>query len=253
MDGATRPASDVKAEPQSVCVECGAPCATLVHDGPDLVRLARCERCGHISDRYVEHDLLLLLIDLLLHRDAAYRHLLRNHRQRPSRAERGLSAGVLSEPWRLWLAVAACDVHSKRTMAGMIGSSMLKVEVPASLPALSLSFGWPFGSSALEFAVFTAVAATAAGGSLSLRRVAAALAYSSVGKGLLALSMIWEYPAPMAFTAAVEAFTLSCNVVALRVVHEPEKLPAQRAVVAVATAAAARTLLAAVLLLASPT
>lgn len=233
----------------------GAPCTTLLLLDSQTVRLARCEACGGISDRYVEHDSLFLLLDLLLHRVSAYRHLLCNH----PLVQQGSHATL----WRVGVALAVCDVHLKRTtQAAVLGESSIATAADAmptlapspSLRALALSLAWPLASSALEFAAFTYVASAVVGGAVGVRRVAVALGYSSLGKALLVLSMIWEFPLPVIFGAAVEAFTLSCNVVALRVVHEQGgRVTPQRAVAAVAAAAAARTLLALVLVLGSPT
>lgn len=41
-------------------------------------RLTRCPQCGKIADKYIEYELLLVLIDILLHEDAAFYHLLYN-------------------------------------------------------------------------------------------------------------------------------------------------------------------------------
>lgn len=41
-------------------------------------RLTRCPRCHRIADKYIEYELLLVLIDIVLHEDAAYHHLLYN-------------------------------------------------------------------------------------------------------------------------------------------------------------------------------
>lgn len=41
-------------------------------------RLTRCSHCGRVADKYIEFELLLVLIDIVLHRKPAYRHLLFN-------------------------------------------------------------------------------------------------------------------------------------------------------------------------------
>ena len=61
------------------CVECGAPVPSIVQRlGADSVRLARCESCGHVADKYAEFEPTLIVIDLLLYRPSAYRHVLIN-------------------------------------------------------------------------------------------------------------------------------------------------------------------------------
>jgi hypothetical protein len=42
------------------------------------IRLTRCDTCGKVADPYVEYELLLVLIDVLLHRKPAIRHMLFN-------------------------------------------------------------------------------------------------------------------------------------------------------------------------------
>lgn len=82
-----------------VCVECGCVVeATVERRGvgggvptADSVRLARCQSCGAVCDRYEEYDALLVLLDAMLLRRQALRHLLCNHTDpsppQPRRAE----------------------------------------------------------------------------------------------------------------------------------------------------------------------
>jgi hypothetical protein len=41
-------------------------------------RLTRCSQCGQVADKYIEFELVLVLLDILLHRKPAYRHLMYN-------------------------------------------------------------------------------------------------------------------------------------------------------------------------------
>ncbi len=41
-------------------------------------RLTRCSCCGQVADKYIEFELVLVIIDVLLHRKPAYRHLMYN-------------------------------------------------------------------------------------------------------------------------------------------------------------------------------
>ena len=70
------------------CVECGAPVPSIVQRlGADSVRLARCESCGHVADKYAEFEPTLIVIDLLLYRPSAYRHVLINRQVLRGREE----------------------------------------------------------------------------------------------------------------------------------------------------------------------
>lgn len=52
----------------------------------ESLRLVRCQHCGRVADKYIEFELLLVLIDIILHRKSAYRHLMIN-RYHPTVAE----------------------------------------------------------------------------------------------------------------------------------------------------------------------
>ena len=66
-----------------VCVECGHPSAALyekkgISESSRVIALNFCEKCGSIIDPYIEFDMLLIFIDLVLHRTQVWRHLLVN-------------------------------------------------------------------------------------------------------------------------------------------------------------------------------
>ncbi|XP_021613409.1 protein ARV 1 isoform X3 [Manihot esculenta] len=61
------------------CVQCGFGIKTLfVQYSPGNIRLMKCENCKAIADEYIECELMIILIDLILHKPKAYRHLLYN-------------------------------------------------------------------------------------------------------------------------------------------------------------------------------
>lgn len=57
-----------------ICIECRYPVKTLwtQYSGADdksnghLIRLTVCRKCGNFCDKYVEHDFVVLFIDLVL-------------------------------------------------------------------------------------------------------------------------------------------------------------------------------------------
>ncbi|MES1912415.1 MAG: hypothetical protein MHM6MM_004694 [Cercozoa sp. M6MM] len=63
-----------------VCVECGEEVVRTYRQyaGQNNVRLSRCQTCGHVADKYVEYETLLVALDVLLHRVQAFRHVLLN-------------------------------------------------------------------------------------------------------------------------------------------------------------------------------
>ncbi|CAG8443802.1 5687_t:CDS:2 [Funneliformis caledonium] len=61
------------------CVECGVPVTNLYTEySKGNIRLTHCEICNKFADKYVEHDFVIIFIDMLLHKPQVYRHLLFN-------------------------------------------------------------------------------------------------------------------------------------------------------------------------------
>ncbi|KAK3990097.1 Arv1-like family-domain-containing protein [Cladorrhinum sp. PSN332] len=72
-----------------ICIECRHPVKTLWREGSGPagsgqgaaghnIRLTVCKNCGRFCDKYVEHDFVVLFIDLVLIKPQVYRHLLHN-------------------------------------------------------------------------------------------------------------------------------------------------------------------------------
>ncbi|KAF1987420.1 ARV1-like protein [Aulographum hederae CBS 113979] len=64
-----------------ICIECRYPVKSLYttySNSDDRVRLTQCPRCKRFADKYVEHDFVVLFIDLVLIKPQVYRHLLFN-------------------------------------------------------------------------------------------------------------------------------------------------------------------------------
>ena len=66
-----------------VCVHCGAPCAALYRqlnkNSLSSIKAMHCEQCHRIVDPYIEREWLLVVIDCILLRPEAYRHILYNN------------------------------------------------------------------------------------------------------------------------------------------------------------------------------
>jgi transcription elongation factor Elf1 len=64
------------------CIECSHPTPQIyVEYGKGNIRLMQCENCGKFCDKYVEFDLTILFIDMILLKATAYRHLVYNRIQ----------------------------------------------------------------------------------------------------------------------------------------------------------------------------
>ncbi|KAJ3275976.1 sterol homeostasis protein [Borealophlyctis nickersoniae] len=68
-----------------VCVECGTTLSTLYTEyGKGNFRLSTCPSCNNkesFADKYLENDLVIIFIDMVLHKPQVYRHLLFNRIQ----------------------------------------------------------------------------------------------------------------------------------------------------------------------------
>jgi hypothetical protein len=80
-----------------VCIECGHQVPTLfkLYGGSQLgnIRLAQCDQCHEFVDKYLEFDLIVIFLDLVLLKKAAYRHMVFN---RLSFDHRGLNVAALA-------------------------------------------------------------------------------------------------------------------------------------------------------------
>lgn len=61
------------------CIQCGFRIKRLfLQYSPGNIRLMKCENCKAVADDYIECEIMILLIDLILHKPKAYRHLVCN-------------------------------------------------------------------------------------------------------------------------------------------------------------------------------
>ncbi|KAK4039046.1 Arv1-like family-domain-containing protein [Parachaetomium inaequale] len=78
------PRNATPAATMPICIECRHPVKTLWREGGGdksgghNIRLTVCKNCGRFCDKYVEHDFVVLFIDLVLIKPQVYRHLLHN-------------------------------------------------------------------------------------------------------------------------------------------------------------------------------
>jgi len=62
-----------------ICVECGKPVPNLYTEySKQNIQLSVCNSCNKFADQYIEHDYIIIFMDLLLHKKQVYRHLLFN-------------------------------------------------------------------------------------------------------------------------------------------------------------------------------
>lgn len=74
-------ASNNKVVPTYACVHCSTPCQSLYYQlGASLssIKALACSKCGEVVDPYIEREWLLVVIDCILMRPEAYRHVMFN-------------------------------------------------------------------------------------------------------------------------------------------------------------------------------
>jgi hypothetical protein len=182
-----------------ICVHCGSKVEKLydIHRG-DL-RLTVCPHCHNTADPYVEFEIIIVMIDMLLMRRAAYRHVLVN----------STSDFPLAFLLPLFLATILLEtvLHAWSTAADASVNTHMHVERWYDRPrhAISLLLGY----SAL-FGVLKAVEPH-----LQLRHFCIGM----LGKAAYLLCMIWSYPLEL-FSTLVNVFVCAALTVIVSVVGE---------------------------------
>ncbi|KAJ2785707.1 sterol homeostasis protein [Coemansia javaensis] len=180
---------------KQVCVECGSPVSALYAEyGAGHIRLTQCNECKSFADKYVEHDVVIMFIDMLLHKPQVYRHLLVNKLEfrRPLLERHIAKLGILLVLFNVYI-----DWFRLEEGGRLRGQREL-------LFGRQLSFAAQY----LVILAFSAVDAAAQLGGILLasgihqrstrvaRRwatVATALIISGFGKVLMILLVIWDY------------------------------------------------------------
>ncbi|KAK5133828.1 hypothetical protein LTR08_007258 [Meristemomyces frigidus] len=98
------------------------------------VRLTQCPRCKGFADKYVEHDFVVLFIDLVLIRPQVYRHLLFNYL---GRDDHKISPSII----RFAILLLLFDVYLTwaRIEKATLSSSSLPLSPPPPLPGFASS------------------------------------------------------------------------------------------------------------------
>ncbi|KAJ4727997.1 protein arv1-like [Melia azedarach] len=199
------------------CVKCGFRIKTLfVQYSPGNIRLMKCENCRAVADEYIECEIMILLIDLILHKPQAYRHLLYNVLNRETVNLEGLlwksTIGfLLLDAYRSLLLRRSneeqCSTMSFSSLV-WICQKMLKDVVFGNITFL---------------AVFLLTSRILLNTSAALSRFKdffLAVLISSYFKIFLVAMMVWKFPSSVIFI--IDLFVLSSNTVALKVITESD-------------------------------
>ncbi|XP_014491355.1 protein arv1 homolog isoform X1 [Vigna radiata var. radiata] len=197
------------------CIQCGCPVKTLyVQYSPGNIRLMKCENCRAVADEYIECEIMILVIDLILHKPKAYRHLLHNVINQKTMKFQGLL-------WKLAIVFLLFEAHrclilesgKGKTGSSMSFSSLVSICLKVLADVLFGNFMFLL-TFFFMIKIFFHVSITIS------RRIdlLLILMISSYFKIFLVAMMVWEFPSSVIFI--IELFCLSSNAVALKVMTE---------------------------------
>ncbi|GMY16042.1 protein arv1 homolog isoform X1 [Fagus crenata] len=197
------------------CVQCGFRIKTLfVQYSPGNIRLMKCENCKAVADEYIECEIMILLIDLILHKPKAYRHLLYNvlNHKIPHfegffwnsifgylllDAYRSLVLQSCNEEWRLSVSFSSLVWSCRKLLTDVVLGNFLFL---------------------CTFVLATKMFLSRSAGSPRYKDILLAILISSYFKIFLIAMMVWEFPSSVIFI--FDLFVLSSNTVAVKVMTE---------------------------------
>ncbi|XXG60717.1 hypothetical protein AAC387_Pa04g2556 [Persea americana] len=197
------------------CVHCGSGVKTLfVQYSPGNIRLMKCDNCKAVADEYIECEITIVLIDLILHKRKAYRHVLYNVLNRNTVD----AEGILWKSIFIYLFTDAYRnlilINSKGHWGSSTGSfasiwagGMMMMEV------LLGNFAF-FGVLLLMKRLFMKSSSQVT----SNKDIFLAILVSSYFKLFVIAMMVWEFPASVLLI--IDIFVLSSNAVALTVLRQ---------------------------------
>ncbi|CAH9131667.1 unnamed protein product [Cuscuta epithymum] len=199
------------------CVECGSSINSLyIQYSPGNIRLMKCENCKAVADEYIECEIMIILIDLILHKRKAYRHLFYNMFTREKLNFEGLL-------WKSLLVFLLLDSYRM-----MILCTSPKERIwPTTFASLAsiygkVLFGVIFGNlvflGTLLFGAMSFLESTVR--NFGYRSVLLAILVSSYLKIFLVAMMVWEFPPAVIFV--VDMLVFSSNTLALTVLTDKD-------------------------------
>ncbi|XP_051133969.1 protein ARV 2-like isoform X2 [Andrographis paniculata] len=189
------------------CVQCGFPIKTLyIQYSPGNIRLMKCGNCKAVADEYIECELMILMIDLILHKPKAYRHLFYNvlgegRANFESLLGKSILAYLVLEFYRMWALITN------------------EIERPLSLSAVS--FVMDFGKVCIQCLLLAARKfLNAPTGFHGWKWILLVVLVSSYFKIFLMAMMVWDFPSSVIYI--IDIFVMSSNIVALKVVTDSD-------------------------------
>ncbi|KAL7270994.1 hypothetical protein RUND412_006281 [Rhizina undulata] len=210
-----------------ICIECSYPVQSLytaysTADDRSLgrgVRLTQCPRCKRFADKYVEHDFVVLFIDLVLIKPQVYRHLLFNRLGREDdkfdvRVPSILRLGILLLLFDVYLTWAR--IEKEAPLENATGASAWNVLTRQPIVVQYLFFLLLCLTESLLFHLTLRLLSTFLLRYPRPNAVSTALLVSSCTKLFPILMVIWDYDVPAAAKSVGWAVVVN-NVEALRI------------------------------------
>lgn len=195
-----------------VCVECGANVPSLyVQYSKGNIKLTQCTNCGTFADKYIENDIVIVFLDMILHKRSVYRHLLCN---RIKFGRNGLNSdivklGVILILFEVYLKWFKLEQHHGRSdfLTGV--SSVFHQYMYILTISILETLVW---HGAIRLVVPLAMRRRFS--FEFMNRISMATTVSSFGKLLLILMVIWDY-GDLKYTWLVSLLVLRSNLEAL--------------------------------------
>ncbi|KPP73726.1 hypothetical protein Z043_107164 [Scleropages formosus] len=169
------------------CVECSADAFELYRDYTNgILKISICGSCHKPVDKYIEYDPVIILIDAILCKTQAFRHILFNTK--------------INIHWKLCVFCLLCEAYLR--WSRLQGSLFSLAELGIFLGGV-LAFLW--------------LIQRLQGSSLELEPLLKALLLSCYGKLLLIPAVIWEHDYSLLCFALLRLFVLTSNSQAIRV------------------------------------
>lgn len=188
------------------CVECGCEengSSSYVQYSEGSIRLKRCVRCAKLVDKYIEFEWILIIIDIILFRVQAYRHVLRNVRVSTNRYLRLYLLGILIRSYIQLYILLQQHEHD-------IISLEAALRVAGELVGLALV------EQLLLIAAVKVLAAMVLRESLGVLQILRAVIISNYSIVICVPMTIWEYP--FSFVYVVELVVFFSTIAALKAV-----------------------------------
>ncbi|XP_064847069.1 protein ARV1-like [Oncorhynchus masou masou] len=192
------------------CVECNKDAHELHRDYSNgILKITICGSCQKPVDKYIEYDPVIILIDAILCKTQAFRHILFNT--------------TLNIHWKLCVFCLLCEAYLRWSQ--LQGSEQSNDPADIIRYTKEWDFYCMFGVAALELGAFSVgvlsflwLVQWLLGFDFELSLLLKALLLSSYGKVLLIPAVIWEHDySPLCFSL-IKLFVLTSNSQAIRVI-----------------------------------